>query len=295
MSDGSPFGLEIPPRLARACRAGPRGAAWLDRLPVVVAALVDRWGLTLGRPFPPGDGAVSWVAPAVRHDGSDVVLKVGMPHMEARDEVAGLRMWDGDGTVHVLDAYEASGAMLLERCRPGSSLRAYPEEEQDVVIARALQRLWREPTPPHPFRPLADMTAYWADAARRRAGSTAARDRKLLDDALDLYTELPHSTDRQVLLVTDLHAGNVLRAEREPWLVIDPKPFVGDPAFDATQHLLNTRGRLERDPLGTIGRMAGLLGVDAERVRAWTFARLALGGIGGDPAAARALARRLAP
>lgn len=287
--------LEIPSRLVRTCGQEPDGPAWLERLPAVVAELRARWDLTLGRPFEPGDGAVSWVAPAIRPDGSEVVLKLGVPHMEGRDEMAGLRAWDGAGTVRLLDADDASGAMLLERCRPGTPLRELPEDEQDEVLTGLLKRLWREPTPDQPFRPLAEMTSYWADAARRQFASTPTSDHALVDEALKLYAELPRSADRRVLLATDLHAGNVLRAEREPWLVIDPKPFVGDPAYDATQHLLNTRARMERDPLGTIARVAELLEVDAERVRAWTFARLALGGIGGDPAVARALARRLAP
>lgn len=82
-------------------------------------------------------------------------------------------------------------------------------------------------------------------------------------------------TVQDVLLATDLHAGNVLRAQREPWLAIDPKPFVGEPAYDATQHLLNCEARLRSDPDGTIRRFADLLGVDHERVRLWTFARAA--------------------
>ena len=76
-----------------------------------------------------------------------------------------------------------------------------------------------------------------------------------------------------MLLVTDLHAGNVLRAQRKPWLVIDPKPFVGDRAYDATQHLFNCESRLLVDPLGTIGEFSGLLDVSAERVLRWMFAR----------------------
>jgi streptomycin 6-kinase len=79
------------------------------------------------------------------------------------------------------------------------------------------------------------------------------------------------------VLVTDLHADNVLRAKSEQWLVIDPKPFVGDPAYDATQHLVNCTARLRSDPLGIIRRMSDLLGVDDERVRLWTFARAAAG------------------
>jgi streptomycin 6-kinase len=87
--------------------------------------------------------------------------------------------------------------------------------------------------------------------------------------------ELPTSATSHVVLATDLHAGNVLRAQREPWLAIDPKPFVGDPAYDATQHLLNCRARLVADPLRVIGRFAEHLGVDPDRVRLWMFARLA--------------------
>jgi streptomycin 6-kinase len=86
---------------------------------------------------------------------------------------------------------------------------------------------------------------------------------------------LPRSAPTEVLLATDLHAGNVLRAQREPWLVIDPKPFVGDPAYDAAQHLFNCAARLRSEPKGTIRRFADLLDVDHERVRLWTFARAA--------------------
>ena len=86
---------------------------------------------------------------------------------------------------------------------------------------------------------------------------------------------MPRSAPAEVLLATDLHAGNVLRSQRQPWLVIDPKPFVGDPAYDATQHLFNCDTRLRSDPRGTICRFADLLGVDRERVRLWMFARAA--------------------
>ncbi|HXH40640.1 MAG TPA: aminoglycoside phosphotransferase family protein [Thermoanaerobaculia bacterium] len=81
----------------------------------------------------------------------------------------------------------------------------------------------------------------------------------MVEEGLRLFHELPGSSPASVLLATDLHAGNVLRAEREHWLVIDPKPFVGDAAYDATQHLLNCRGRLFSDPGTTIRRFADLL------------------------------------
>jgi streptomycin 6-kinase len=90
-----------------------------------------------------------------------------------------------------------------------------------------------------------------------------------------LFEQLSRATPQDVLLATDLHAGNVLRSQREPWLVIDPKPFIGDPAYDATQHLFNCFETLRADPPGRIRRFADLLGVDGERVRLWMFARAA--------------------
>jgi streptomycin 6-kinase len=203
--------------------------------------------------------SAAWVVPVRRADGTPAVLKLGKPHMEARDELAGLRFWDGDPTVRVLEADEELGALLLERCEPGTHLRSVPEPEQDVVIAGLLRRLWRRPAEPHPFRPLTEMTAHWL----AEAGEPA--------DAAAIAAELHRTAPDEVLLATDLHAGNVLRAEREPWLVIDPKPFVGDPAYDATQHLLN-----RSDPDRAVDRFAELLGVDAERVRLWLAFRRAL-------------------
>ncbi len=112
---------------------------------------------------------------------------------------------------------------------------------------------------------------------------------------LELFETLPRAATQHVLLATDLHAGNVLRAEREPWLVIDPKPFLGDPAYDATQHLLNCEERMHADPFGTIARFADLLELDRGRVRLWMFARVAAEPRDEWDDESTALARALAP
>jgi len=257
--------LSIPVRLAATCRETPERAAWLAQLPDVVGQLETRWSLTLGAPFDHDETSCAWVAPAIDASGGAAVLKLGMPHVEGEHEIAGLRFWNGDPMVRLLDADDDLGAMLLERCEPGTALRSLPPLEQDLIIARLLRRLWRSPIAPHPFRSLSVMTAQWhADA-----------DTGLVQEGLRLLNDLSHSASEEVLLATDLHAGNVLRAQREPWLAIDPKPFVGDPAYDATQHLLNDTIRLRSDPDGTIRRFADLVGVSHERIRAWTFARVA--------------------
>jgi streptomycin 6-kinase len=265
--------LIVPERLAITCGRTPEHVQWLERLPETLRDLKHRWSLTLGAPFNSEEVSCAWVAPVARADGTSAVLKLGMPHMEAEHELHGLRFWNGNPTVRLLEADDDLGAMLLERCEPGTVLRALPEPEQDIVIAQLLHRLWRLPSSPHPFRPLSVMTAYWSDETLAQAEQWP--DRGLVSAGLRLFEELPRSAPTEVLLATDLHAGNVLRAQREPWLVIDPKPFVGDPAYDTTQHLFNCDVRLRTDPEGTIRRFADLLGVDRERVRLWTFARAA--------------------
>lgn len=263
---------KIPSRLRANCRKAPERAAWLDRLPDALRNLEHRWSLTLDAPFDSDEVSCAWVAPARLADGASAVLKLGMPHMEGEQELEGLRFWNGDPTVRLLAADRELNAMLLERCTPGTALRTLPETEQDVVISSLLRRLWRTASP-ETFRPLSALMENWA--GETLAAREQWPDAGLVREGLHLFEELPRTAAVQTLLATDLHAGNVLRAEREPWLVIDPKPFVGDPAYDATQHLFNCTERLISNPKESIRRFANLLDVDPERVRLWTFARAA--------------------
>ena len=281
--------IPIPERIIANCRQMSKGAAWLDGLPQAITDLKQRWSLTLSPPFEE-EASCSWVAPCFLRDGTPAVLKIGLPHMEAKNEIDGLLFWNGDPTVFVLEADRELNAILLERCEPGTTLREQPEDEQDQVIAKLLRRLWRTLPDTHPFRPLSEMIAAWTKESMEQADRWP--DAGLAKEGLHILEALLNDAPRDVLLATDLHAGNVLRAQREPWLVIDPKPFYGDSAYDATQHLLNCKERLRSKPISTIGRFADLLDVDPERVRLWTFARLA-SALMGDRYESQALAQRL--
>ena len=96
-----------------------------------------------------------------------------------------------------------------------------------------------------------------------------------------------------MLLCTDLHAGNVLAAQRQPWLAIDPKPYLGDPTYDPVQHLLNCDERLRSDPEGLAYRMADLVDVDRQRMLLWLFARCIQESL--DWPHLAAIAQRIAP
>src|SRR5205085_8626121 len=109
--------------------------------------------------------------------------------------------------------------LLLERCQPGTLLSEIPGAEQDSVVAGLLRRLWIEPPPGHTFRPLQRMCEEWASqAAQEAAAGHVPGDPGLARAGITLFRELPATAGRGVLLCTDLHAGNVLAAEREPWL-----------------------------------------------------------------------------
>jgi streptomycin 6-kinase len=265
--------LRIADGLVASCRKTPERAAWLHHLPDTVEKLTRLWTLDPDELLAAEEPSCSYVAAVRCKNGTPAVLKVAMPHMEGEHEIQGLRFWDGDPTVRLLAADDDLGAMLLERCKPGTPLRTLPEGDQDIVISRLIRRLWRSPSTPHRFRPLSYLTQYWTNETL--ADAEHWPDAELVSEGLRLFEELPRTATTQVLLATDLHAGNVLRAEREPWLVIDPKPFVGDPAYDATQHLVNCRARLQSDPERTIRSFSDLLGVEDERVRLWMFARAA--------------------
>jgi streptomycin 6-kinase len=290
----------VPEYLAETAAREPAVRDWLAVLPQVVASLADQWSVSVGEPFEPG-GQCSWTAPVTGASGAALVLKVGFRFGggEERDEAAGLRAWDGNGAVRLQAACssESCYGLLLERCLPGTPLgQVLPEPEQDVVVAGLLRRLWAQPYQADAFRPLAQMCAAWAEefeAAYATAPPTDRIDSGLARAGIALFRELPGTAASRVLLCTDLHADNILAARREPWLVIDPKPYAGDPSYDVLQHMLNCEDRLAANPAALADRMAGLAGLDPGRVRLWLFAR-SVQESPGSPLM-RQVARQLAP
>jgi len=266
--------LVVPEDLARAAAAEGR-EGWLAELPVLVERIAAGWHIEVDDPFLPG-GQTAWVAPSRGDAGRDLVLKVCWPHPEAAHEADGLRTWDGAGAVLLYRAAELAEAtvLLLERCRPGTQLRAAAAGEHDLVIASLLRRLWIEPPPGHCFRPLAQMCGYWAGRYEQRSRSErSCLKAPVANDGIRLLRELPRHGGDAVLLHTDLHAGNVLSAERERWLAIDPKPYVGDPSYDVTQHIFNAVFVEGADAGCLASRMASLLDLDLDRILLWLFAR----------------------
>ncbi|HLT62427.1 MAG TPA: aminoglycoside phosphotransferase family protein [Microlunatus sp.] len=237
------------------------------------------WRLTLG-PALPG-GTAGEVRGVTRADGSPAVLKISEPHREARREPDALAAWNGDGAVRLLERDDERWAMLLEACRPGTPLAAAgPAVALDVLVG-LLPRLWVpavrlfRPDSPAPFDTLADEAGRWADQLPRGwAAAGRSYPRRLLDAALELLDWLPGTQGEQVLVNQDLHGGNVLAAEREPWLLIDPKPLLGEREFGVAPIVRSGElGHSRRQALTRLDRLCGDLGLDPDRARGWTIAQ----------------------
>jgi len=222
------------------------------------------------------------VAPAVTAEGEDVVLKVQEPHRESEHEADALRVWEGDGAVRLLDEEPEECALLLERCVPGTPLSAAGADTALDVLVELLPRLWKPAG--SPFRPLAAEAAWWADSLEdtwERFGRPF--ERKLLDAALEALQELPRTQGSQVLLHQDLHGDNVLAAQREPWLAIDPKPLVGEREFGVAPIVRSFElGHSREEVRGRLDRLSSDLGLDRQRARLWSMAQTVAWSIGSE-------------
>ena len=158
-------------------------------------------------------------------------------------------------------------ALLLERCRPGTYLSEHPLD----VLVELLPRLWKPAGAP--FTSLEDEAAWWVSTMRfdwEQAGKPF--EETLLDAAISILEELVPSQGEQVLLHQDLHAGNVLAAEREPWLVIDPKPLVGEREFGLAPIIRSFElGHSRTEVLRRLDFLSAELGLDRERARGWAI------------------------
>jgi streptomycin 6-kinase len=224
------------------------------RLQRVAEERAERWGLRLGGPLPGGN--IALVLAAERADGTAAVLKVSPPDPESDPEAEALACWDGDGAVRLLERDRDHRALLLERLVPGTSAWELDEDEATRAVAGVLRRLAIEPSRGHAFRPLADAAREWADA---------------VPEIRSTVEELLADPAPQALLHQDLHGGNVLR-RGGGWVAIDPKPLVGDPAFDVASLVRDRRPlRDARVVSRRLDLLADELGHDRERMRLWSW------------------------
>jgi streptomycin 6-kinase len=249
------------------------GDAWLASLPRLVEESLAQWDLRLD-----GDamhGMCALVLPVRRQDESLAVLKITWPHVDAEYEHLALQRWGGHGAVRLLAANPGRWSMLLERLNSGRDLSDVPIDEACRVIGDLLRQL------DHPAIPqLSRLSAEAASLVERLGSPPSAIPRRFVEQARALLADL--ATDDAVdsrTVNTDLHYWNVLEADRQPWLAIDPKPMAADPAFAATPALWNrweeavASGDLRRHLRRRLSIICETADLDEERAQAWSIVR----------------------
>ena len=233
--------IQIPETLSR----NKEWAEWIEQLPDIVASCAKRWDLRIEEPMTEAYAEMSYcyIAPATRSDGQEVILKIPSPVQKLENtepERHALKLCNGNGTIQLLDFDGESGTLMLERARPGVPLAVCPDDDENTrIAARMIKAFWQPLPPEHNFRP----TAYEIEAFTRLRetcnGTTGPLPEKWVVRAETLYDELMTTSTETVVLHADLHQWNILSAEREPWLTIDPKGYFGDPGYEVGAFLAN--------------------------------------------------------
>ena len=239
---------------------------------------LDRWELTPDGPTVSGMASV--VLPVTRADGTPAVLKFQELSEDNAGATLGLRVWNGDGAVRLLDHDPDTGTMLLERLNAARPLSSVTDDDvAQRILADLLARLVAVPAPDG-LRRLSDIATVMLDQVPHV--QPALRDpaeRRLLHICASAVSELVgEAGDR--LLHWDLHYGNVLAGQREPWLAIDPEPLAGDPGFDLWPALdsrwdaVTATGDETRAVLRRFDLLTDALALDRQRAAGWTLGRI---------------------
>jgi streptomycin 6-kinase len=266
---------------ARLAHQGEAGARWIQRLPTILATCEERWNLTMSAPFP--NLSYHYVASATRADGSPVVVKVCSPTGEFAQESEALRLFAGHGMVQLLERDDDNEAMLLEALVPGILLSQVEDDTTATALAASVMRqLWRPVPAKHPFPTIADWGRGFVRLRAHYADGYGPFPPRILDEAETLFVELTASMDAPMLLHGDLHHGNMLAAQRRPWLAIDPKGLIGEPAYETGALLRNPLPQLLQTPqpgrvlARRIAQLAEELDLDRGRIRGWALAQAVL-------------------
>ncbi len=265
----------LPPGLEQARHRGPGWGDWLDRLPRLRDGVLAGWGLR-----PDGEavgGSAALVVPVRTADGDPAVLKLAYdgdePEME--HEALALQHWHGDGAVRLLRADPRRRVLLLERLH-ARDLGGLDDVEACEVVAGLYRRLHRPAMPQ--LRTLASYVEGWLDDLAA-LGHELPVPRRLVEQALHQGRALAADPSSSGVVVHgDLHYGNVLAADREPWLAIDPLPVAGDPHWEPAPLLTDRWDEMAGDLRAGIRRrfhtVVDVAELDEDRAREWTVVRV---------------------
>jgi streptomycin 6-kinase len=268
--------IDLPVDVLAMRDRGDDWAAWVDRLPALARDLLDEWDLTVDGALM--NGFCSLVVPVLTADRERSVLKLhtDADADESDFEHLALQHWHGNGTVLLLRADPRRRAMLLERLHP-RDLTTIGDREACEVVGGLYGRI-HVPALPQ-LRTITSYVERWT-ADLEALPRDAPIPRRLREQCVSLVRDLvadPASVG--VIIHGDLHHHNVLAADREPWLVIDPKPMSGDPHYEPAPMLWNrwdeiVAGNARENLRRRFHTLVDVAGLDEDRARDWVVVRM---------------------
>lgn len=265
--------MHVPPGWTSYDDPRQRWQPWVAALPRLARDVLEEWALVEDGEQRHGYAAVVLMVRTA--DGTPAALKLGFPHSEAEHEHLALQHWHGRGAVTLLRADPRRSVMLLERLHTADLTDRWDLEACEVV--GGLYGRLHVPAPPQ-LRRLSTSVAQWVDRLADLPRDAPVPHR-LVEQAVSLGRAFvtDDATDG-TMLHTDLHYGNVLAADREPWLAIDPKPLSGDPHFEVAPLLWNRWEELAGDLRGGVRRrfhaVLDAAGLEEDRARDWVVVRM---------------------
>lgn len=264
---------------------GESGRQWLSLLPALLSESCARWSLELEQPFE--HLSYNLVIPGSKSDGTEIVLKLGVPCHELLTEAAALSLFGGAGAIRLLNHDATRGLLLLERVTPGTPIFKLQENREATRTATTLmRRLWHHSLPAeHSFPSLTDWFRAFARLRERFDGGSGPFPAELISKAEDTFAELSATSDDNVLLHGDLHHANILCSEKRGWLAIDPKGIVGDPGYEVGSFMLNQLpgNSSEFATMEILGERLSIfsdeLQISRERLARWAFCHAVLSAV----------------
>jgi streptomycin 6-kinase len=262
-------------RTALGRRVGAEADAWLEALPELIGEMTASWDLLVTGTAKDVD-AFGITIPARRGD-ERVAMRLSYPDGWFLDQTVALQAWDGNGTVRLLE-HDARGAHLRTTPDPGTPLGSERNQMRALRLAAdALRALWIEP-PAGLQTVTAEVRAWVGEMPARFESVHRPFERTLLHEAEQLFRAYMPTQSTKVLLHGDARLDAfVMDGDRA--IALDPKPLVGEPAFDAGSLLRDRPAEIVADT--TAGRallqsrleqLTDLLDVSASRVKGWAFA-----------------------
>ncbi|HSK71137.1 MAG TPA: aminoglycoside phosphotransferase family protein [Pyrinomonadaceae bacterium] len=275
------FFAELPLKFTEVILGAYReeGNLWIERLPEIIGEIEENWSLKAWKPFQ--NLSYHYVSPCVLTDGSEAVLKIGFPgdSRTVFSEIKILKFLGGKGAVKLLRFDEKRFCFLLEKLVPGENLKTIYQNEPSEAVKTAIEvmrKFWQNPPENHNFPTLEKWFEGFIEAEKINFAPNYVKKARMFFD------ELTANSKQQTLLHGDFHHENILSAEREPFLAIDPKGIVGDIGYDISVFLINqanwlkTESNLKGKLDFTILQFAEGFEIEPQNLRKWVFAHSVL-------------------